>query len=81
MLMSFPLRQNGNLVATMKFRSHAENVRLGLRAKGRKVSEAGEGFQLREDAEIHIADFDFKNCNMERYSTFSAGNNFVYTNL
>lgn len=53
--------------------------RLGLRAKGRKVREAGEGFQLRECAAMYIADYDFKNCDIERYNTFLAGNNIVYT--
>lgn len=32
--------------------------RLGLRAKGRKVLGIGEGYQLREDIETYITDFD-----------------------
>jgi len=52
---------------------------LRLRGKGRKVKEAGEGFQLREEAGTYIADFDLKNPHIECFYTFSAGDNFVNT--
>jgi len=51
---------------------------LRLRVKGRKVKEAGEGFQLREEAGIYT-DFDLKNPSIERSCPFYAGYNFVNT--
>nr|WP_217907575.1 transposase [Desulfosediminicola ganghwensis] len=53
--------------------------RLGIRSKGRKVKEAGESYQLREDAGIYIANSDPKNCNIDRYMTLLAGDNYVNT--
>jgi putative transposase len=58
-----------------------ENIKqsLGLRVKGRKVKEAGGGFQLRENAGMYIADSDLKKYDIECHSTFSAGDNIVLT--
>jgi putative transposase len=51
--------------------------RLRLRAKGRKVKEAGEGFQLREDARKYIADFGRESPNIDYCEAISAGVNCV----
>ena len=63
--------------------SFVDNIKqnLKLRVKGRKVKEAGEGFQLREATGTYISDFDLKNPYIERFCTFSAGENFVNTEL
>lgn len=55
--------------------------RLRLRAKGRKVKEAGDGYQFRENVGIYIADYTAKNCTIDRYSAFFAGDNLVYSEL
>lgn len=34
---------------------------LGIRAKGRKILESDEGFQLREEMGTYIVDYDSKN--------------------
>lgn len=36
-------------------------AKLGIRAKGRKIFKTDEGFQLREELETYIADYDIKN--------------------
>jgi hypothetical protein len=51
------------------------------RAKGHKAKETGEGFQLREDNGAYIADVDLKNRHIGSICTFSAGDNFVNTEL
>lgn len=63
--------------------SFVDNIKqyLRLRAKGRKVKETGQGFQLREDDGAYIADFDLKNRYIGSICTFSAGDNFVNTEL
>ena len=61
--------------------SFVDNIKqhLGLRAKGRKVKEIGEGFQQRENDGAYIADFDLKNRYIERFCAFSAGDNYLNT--
>ncbi|MCF8057535.1 MAG: transposase [Desulfocapsa sp.] len=49
--------------------------RLGLRAKGRKINEINEGFQLREDIETYITDFDGKNRDIGWQNTYLVGVN------
>ncbi len=53
----------------------AIKLRLGFRAKGRKIEEANEDFQLREDIETYVADSDWKNCDIERQNTYFVGVN------
>jgi putative transposase len=49
--------------------------RLGFRAKGRKIKEANEDFQLKEDIETYVTDSDWKNCDIERQNTYFVGVN------
>lgn len=46
--------------------------RLGLRAKGRKVEDIGDRFQLREDTKTYINDSGWKNCDIVPYNTYPA---------
>ena len=43
---------------------------LGFRAKGRRIKEINEGFQLREDIEIYITNSDWKKSDIERPNTY-----------
>ena len=43
---------------------------LGFRAKGRKIEEANEDFQLREEIKTYVTDSDWKNCDIERQNTY-----------
>jgi putative transposase len=54
-----------------------ENIKkkLGLRAKGRKVKEIDEGFQLRESIQSYIADSDCKVGHIEPQNTYFVGIN------
>jgi hypothetical protein len=49
--------------------------RLRLRAKGRKIKEINEVFQLREDIETYITDFKVKNRDIGWQNTYLAGVN------
>lgn len=51
--------------------------RLGFRAKGRKIKEVVEGYQLREDVGMYIDDSNQKKINIDWYGTFFAGDNIV----
>jgi putative transposase len=52
-----------------------ENIKkqLGLRAKGRKVKEIGEGYQLREAVQLYIADSDCEIGHIEPQNTYFVG--------
>jgi putative transposase len=57
--------------------SFVENIKrqLGLRAKGRKVKEIGEGYQLREAMQSYISVFEPQISHIELENTYCVGNN------
>ena len=48
---------------------------LGILAKGRKILENDEGFQLREETESYIANFDAKNDDIGAKNAYFLGIN------
>ena len=56
-------------VGTLEFVEYTKQ-KLGIRARGRKVVEAGDAYQLREPQVSYLSNFDVKNDDIDTENTY-----------